>query len=76
VPIPFGLMMDPKTGRIRVRFVDVESEMYQTLAAYMIRLRTEDFADPEAVARMAKAANLSEDAFRERYGPLVGYKPS
>jgi 6-phosphofructokinase 1 len=76
VPIPFGLMMDPKTGRIRVRFVDIESEMYQTLAAYMIRLKHEDFADPEAVAGMAKAANLAEDAFRERFGPLVGYKPS
>ena len=40
VPVPFGLMMDPKTGRIRVRYVDVESEMYQTLAAYMIRLKS------------------------------------
>src|SRR5438552_2226996 len=36
VPVPFGLMLDPKTGRIRVRYVDIESEMYQTLTAYMI----------------------------------------
>src|SRR5881227_938872 len=35
VPIPFGVMLDPKTGKIRVRYVDMESEAYQTLAAYM-----------------------------------------
>src|SRR5262245_29011300 len=53
VPVPFGLMMDPKTGKIRVRYVDIESEMYQTLSAYMIRLKAEDFDDP-AVATLAK----------------------
>lgn len=72
VPIPFGLMLDPKTGRIRVRFVDVESEMYQTLNAYMIRLKPEDFDDPQIVTNMAKAGNLDEDSFRRRFGPLVG----
>jgi 6-phosphofructokinase 1 len=35
VPVPFGLMLDAKTGKIRVRYVDVESEMYQTLSVYM-----------------------------------------
>ena len=51
-------MMDPKTGTIRVRYVDVESEMYQTLAAYMIRLKPEDFEQPETIAALAKAGNL------------------
>ena len=36
VPVPFDQMLDPRTGRIRVRYVDVESEAYQTLAAYMV----------------------------------------
>jgi 6-phosphofructokinase 1 len=72
VPIPFGLMIDPKTGKIRVRFVDVESEMYQTLAAYMIRLKPEDFDDPGTLARLAKAANLDVEGFRARFGAMVG----
>jgi 6-phosphofructokinase 1 len=72
VPVPFGLMMDPKTGRIRVRYVDVESEMYQTLAAYMIRLKPEDFERPEAVAALAKAGNLDPAEFTRRFGPVVG----
>jgi ATP-dependent phosphofructokinase / diphosphate-dependent phosphofructokinase len=72
VPIPFGLMLDPKSGKIRVRYVDVESEMYQTLAAYMIRLKTEDFDDPAARAALATAGHLDEPAFVERFGPVVG----
>jgi len=71
VPIPFGLMLDSKTGKIRVRYVDVESEMYQTLAAYMIRLKPEDFEDPERLASIAKAAHMSESAVLERFGPVV-----
>ena len=73
VPIPFGLMIDPRTGRIRVRYVDVESEMYQTLAAYMIRLKPEDFANPDSLAALAKAGNLSETELLSRFGPLVGH---
>jgi 6-phosphofructokinase len=72
VPIPFGLMLDPKTGKVRVRYVDVESEMYQTLDAYMIRLKPEDFATPESLAALAKAGNLSETELLARFGPLVG----
>jgi 6-phosphofructokinase len=72
VPVPFGLMMDPKTGRIRVRYVDVESEMYQTLTAYMIRLKPEDLDDPESVAALAKAAHLEPAEFTRRFAPVVG----
>jgi 6-phosphofructokinase 1 len=71
VPVPFGLMMDSRTGRIRVRYVNVESEMYQTLNAYMIRLKPEDLDDPQALAALAKAGKLSEEAFLARFGPAV-----
>src|SRR2546422_359121 len=59
-------------GKVRVRYVDVESEMYQTLSAYMIRLKPEDFTNPEALAALAKAGNLSETELLARFGPLVG----
>ena len=72
VPVPFGLMMDPKTGRIRVRYADVESEMYQTLAAYMIRLKSDDLERPESVAALAKAANLEPAEFTRRFAHAVG----
>jgi len=72
VPIPFGLMLDPKTGRVRVRFVDVESEMYQTLSAYMIRLKPQDFDDPDVLGSLAKAGHLDVETFRRRFAPVVG----
>src|SRR4029450_10378822 len=55
VPVPFGEMLDPETGRIRVRYVNVESEAYQTLAAYMVRLQGEDLEQPDAVIALAEA---------------------
>ncbi|HXH83450.1 MAG TPA: diphosphate--fructose-6-phosphate 1-phosphotransferase [Candidatus Tectomicrobia bacterium] len=72
VPVPFGLMIDAKTGKIRVRYVDTESEMYQTQAAYMIRLKPEDFDSAASVAALARAGNLDETEFVRRFGPLVG----
>ena len=72
VPVPFGEMLDSETGKIRVRYVDVESEAYQTLAAYMIRLTAEDLARPETVAALARAGNLDPAEFLHRFGPLVG----
>jgi len=72
VPVPFGQMLDPETGKIRVRYVDVGSEAYQTLAAYMIRLTAEDLARPETVAALARAGNLDPAEFLRRFGPLVG----
>jgi len=76
VPIPFGLMIDPRTGKIRVRYVDTDSEMYQTLYAYMIRLKPEDLDDPQQVSALAKAGNLGEEEFVARFGPLVGRGPA
>ena len=72
VPVPFGLMLDARTGKVRVRYADVESEMYQTLSAYMIRLKPEDFDKPETVAALARAGKLDPAEFIRRFGPLVG----
>src|SRR3989442_4209266 len=72
VPMPFGLLLDPKTGKIRVRYEDVESEMYQTLWAYMIRLKPEDFDSAETLAAVAKAGHLSQSEFVKRFAPVAG----
>ena len=48
VPVPFRDLLDPGTGRVRLRYADVSSEAYRTLYAYMIRLKREDFGRPDA----------------------------
>jgi 6-phosphofructokinase 1 len=37
-PLPFEDMLDPKTGRMQNRKVNVDGEAYECALAYMIRL--------------------------------------
>ena len=62
-PLPFNDMVDPTTGRTRVRMVDVESESYKIARAYMARLQPEDFVNPEMISQYAKILNLSPEQF-------------
>jgi 6-phosphofructokinase 1 len=70
-PIPFKQILDPATGRAKVRMVDISSESYQIARRYMIRLAPEDMADVQTVGRCASAVGLSADAFRERFSSIV-----
>jgi 6-phosphofructokinase 1 len=54
VPIPFAEMIDPTTGRTRVRLVDVHSSRYLIARRYMIRLLRSDFADAEELESLAR----------------------
>ena len=75
VPIPFAQLMDPATGRTRVRMVDIHSTRYGIARRYMIRLRRDDFEDTEELAKLARTAGLSPDDFRREFGYLVEQEP-
>lgn len=66
-PIPFKQMLDPATGRARVRMVDTESQSYQIARQYMIRLNDEDFKNPDLLKRHAALVHLSPEAFTQRF---------
>lgn len=70
-PIPFSQMLDPQTGRTRVRMVDVHSTRYAIARRYMIRLRRDDFGDDVQVKRYADVVKLSVEEFRKRFSYLV-----
>jgi len=70
-PLPFQEMLDPETGRTRIRMVDVQSEYYKIAREYMVRLTREDFKDQARVARYAKVLNISDDQFHETFSPIV-----
>jgi 6-phosphofructokinase 1 len=72
--LPFSEMLDPATGRTRVRLVDIDSEHYKIARRYMVRLRREDFDDPDVVARLAAAANLSADELRAQFMYVVEHE--
>src|SRR5918999_649921 len=75
VPIPFSEMLDPVTGRTRVRLVDTSSTRYAIARRYMIRLRRDDFEDPHELAKLATTVNLSLDEFRREFESLVASEP-
>jgi 6-phosphofructokinase 1 len=70
-PIRFEDMLDPATGRTRVRMVDIDTEYYKIARRYMLRLRRDDFSDPAEIARLAGVTRLGPDAFREQFEYLV-----
>ena len=76
VPIPFETMIDPETGRTRVRSVNVESTRYAIARRYMIRLKREDFADPHDLAKLAATAHLGIPEFREQFSYLTDDEPT
>ena len=70
--LPFQDIIDPATGRLRVRRVNIDSEHYQVARHYMIRLEASDLADATRLDSLAKTAGMSPDAFRTEYSAAVG----
>jgi 6-phosphofructokinase 1 len=70
-PVPFENIMNPQTGRMRVRMVDVASDRYRIAYAYMLRLKRGDFEDPLELAKLAAAAHMTPDRFRAEFGYLA-----
>jgi len=73
-PLPFANMLDPKTGRMQNRKVNVDGEAYECACAYMIRLERSDFEDSKKLARLAAVVNQTPEQFRARFGYLAGIK--
>jgi 6-phosphofructokinase 1 len=66
-PMPFDEMLDPQTGRTRVRLVDTSSEQYQIARRYMVRLRREDVEDPHLLAGLASVVGKTPAEFRAQF---------
>jgi 6-phosphofructokinase len=73
-PIPFDEMIDPNTGRIKVRMVNIDSSTYRSAHKFMLRLKPEH-AQGDTLECMARQTNLPFEGFRARYGYLVGLTP-
>src|SRR5579884_370599 len=70
VPVTLEEMLDPVTGRIRVRLVDVTTESYEVARKYMIRLEESDLSEPR-LSRLAAQTTLDAEAFAARFGRLM-----
>jgi hypothetical protein len=73
VPMSFDEMIDPETGRTKVRMVNVESDSYYAARALMTRVDQRDLDDPEKCGRIAETARLTPDETAKRYKPLPSH---
>src|SRR5437667_2409723 len=74
VPLPFEKMLNPETGRMQVRKVNVDGEAYECACHYMIRLEKADFEDVPQLDKLAATVSMTPSQFRSRFGYLVGVK--
>ncbi len=70
-PIPFPQIMDPATGKTKVRMIDVDSMTYRVARHYMIRLDKEDITVPDRIEALAKAGRLTPEAFVKKFSAVI-----
>ncbi len=75
VAVPYDDYVDPKTGRTRVRMVNVDSFSYHSANKFMIRLKPEHAQDRMFLARLAAQTKLSPEEFIARFGYLTEMAP-
>jgi ATP-dependent phosphofructokinase / diphosphate-dependent phosphofructokinase len=66
-PLSLEDLLDPASGRIRTRQVDLTTEAYRVARDYMVYLEPDDFSDGEKLAALAEQTNLSADEFRRQF---------
>jgi ATP-dependent phosphofructokinase / diphosphate-dependent phosphofructokinase len=65
-PLALQELLNPQTGRIRTRQVDMTSEAYRVARDYMVRLEPPDF-EGERLERLAAQTSLDAKAFRKEF---------
>ena len=69
-PMPFKDLIDPTTGRTRVRMVDVQSEYYKIAREYMVRIEKADLESKEKLQKYAEVLHLAPEECRSKFSSL------
>jgi len=67
VAVPFTEILDPKTGKTRVRMLDTGTGSFANAKALQTRLSPEDLEDPESGRKIAAASNLGLNSLKTRF---------
>lgn len=70
VPIPFAEMIDPETGRARVRMVDVDSDSHRVATEYMIRLTKADLKS-DIIEEISSLTGVGVEELRREFTESV-----
>ncbi|HIG72576.1 MAG: 6-phosphofructokinase [Myxococcales bacterium] len=67
VALPFSEILDPATGKTRIRMLDIETQSYANSKALQTRLESGDLEDVGMREALVAASNLDLDALRKRF---------
>jgi 6-phosphofructokinase len=70
VPLDLHDLLDPTTGRIRLRLVDMAGETYEAARSSMVRLERDDLVEPN-LSRLSRETGLSPGDFAARFAASV-----
>jgi 6-phosphofructokinase 1 len=70
IPIKFADLLDPRTGKTRIRIVDIDSDDYHMARRYMIRLEKEDL-EGDALEMLAATAKMTPEDFKKKFTVAV-----
>lgn len=70
VPIPFEKVVNPKTDRVNVRYVDVNTEAFEVGQKYMIKLKQEDLDDRQELKNLSALTNLKPSEFKAYFSAI------
>jgi ATP-dependent phosphofructokinase / diphosphate-dependent phosphofructokinase len=69
-PVPFEDLVDPETGKAKIRPVDMDSATYEVARKYMIRLEPQDF-EGDNLSSLCHVLDAKPEDFREVFAPAV-----
>lgn len=70
VPIPFDKVVDHKTDKVNVRYVDINTESFEVGQKYMIKLTREDLENKKELKNLAELTNMKPAEFKAYFSTI------
>jgi 6-phosphofructokinase len=71
VPLNFKELLDPETGRTKIRYVDINTESYEVAEKYMIKLTAEDLQNRVKLAGLSRTAHMKPEEFAKYFSKAL-----
>lgn len=71
VPMDFDKLINKKTNRTKVRFVDITTEAYEVARKYMIRLEKDDLEDTKKLRAMSRVTSISPKEIKNYFSDVI-----
>jgi ATP-dependent phosphofructokinase / diphosphate-dependent phosphofructokinase len=71
LPIYFNKIIDRKTGRVKIRYVDINTESFEVAQKYMIKLTEKDLLSRDKLRRLSGMTNLSPGKFKTYFSEAL-----